>query len=379
MKKRILIAPNSFKECTDSVTISELIRQNLSLLNQDLIIKPISDGGDGFLSVCKFFFGGELRKYTISTPYDNTTIECPVLYCRDTNHIYIESAEILGLKVVPPDYRNPLKLSSKGLGELLVKINDDIKENKIVVNKISLGIGGTATIDMGIGMMTKLGLDLLDETSSKLSVLPEYYHVVKSILYKSLNFLFDIIPVVDVINPLFGNGGGIQVFGKQKGASQNALGIIEDGFNNILNLLKNNELQISSYQLSGAGGGIPAAFQIFCDSRILNSQEFICDKLGLRSYYEHEPVDYLITGEGAYDNQSSFGKGAGILIDLFARKVEKIFLICGKMNDETISSLPQNVIPVILSDYFETESESILYFKKGIEMACTEVSKRLNF
>ena len=72
MKKRILIAPNSFKECADSVTIAELIRQNLSMLNQDLIIKPISDGGDGFLKVCHFYFGGTFRYYKITTAYDNS-------------------------------------------------------------------------------------------------------------------------------------------------------------------------------------------------------------------------------------------------------------------------------------------------------------------
>ncbi len=299
--------------------------------------------------------------------------------CRDTNHIYIESAEILGLKVVAPDYRNPLKLSSKGLGELLVKIDDDVKENKIVVNKIFLGIGGTATIDLGTGMMGELGLDLFDDKGFNLSVLPAIYSKVRSIKYKPNNISFDIIPVVDVKNSLLGNGGGIQVFGRQKGANQKALTVIEDGFSNILKLLKNNDLQFSYNQLSGAGGGIPAAFQIFFNSQLLNSKEFICNNLGIQSFLENESVDYLITGEGAYDHQSGLGKGAENLINLFSKKVKKILLICGKMNDETTELLPQNVIPIVISDYFETESESILYFKKGIEKACLEVSKRLNF
>lgn len=378
MKKKILIAPNSFKECADSVTIAELIRQNLSVLNQDLIVKPISDGGDGFLSVCKFYFGGELRKYTISTPFDNTTVECPVIYSRDLNHIYIESAEILGLKVVPTNYRNPLRLSSKGLGELLVKIEKEIHANLIEVNKIFIGIGGTATIDMGIGMMGELGLTLFDESGSTLSMLPQNYSKVKSIEYKPNNFSFEIIPVIDVRNPLFGNEGGIQVFGRQKGANKKALTLIEDGFGKIVNLLKNNGLQISSDELSGAGGGIPTAFQIFYNSKLLHSQEFIFNNLGVQSFIENT-VDYLITGEGAYDYQSSFGKGAGILINLFSKRVEKLFLICGKMKDETINLLPQNVIPVILIDYFETESESILNYKKGIERACIEIVNHLNF
>ncbi len=134
MKKRILISPNSFKECADSVSIAELIRDNLvHLKNTELIMKPISDGGDGFLNVCRFHFGGEIRKYSISTSYDNSRFECPVLYCEKRREVYIESAEVLGLKVVPSFYRNPLKLTSKGLGELLLKIETDVQNKKIKI------------------------------------------------------------------------------------------------------------------------------------------------------------------------------------------------------------------------------------------------------
>ena len=67
MEKRILIAPNSFKECADSVTIAKLISENLSQLKDvQLMVKPISDGGDGFLNVCKYYFGGEIRKYKMT-------------------------------------------------------------------------------------------------------------------------------------------------------------------------------------------------------------------------------------------------------------------------------------------------------------------------
>lgn len=130
-RKRILISPNSFKECADSVTIAELIKYYLSdLKDSELIVRPISDGGDGFLNVCRFYFEGEIRKYKISTAFDDSRFECPVLYCSKNQEIYIESAEVLGLKVVPMHLRNPLKLSSKGLGELLLKITEEVEQGK---------------------------------------------------------------------------------------------------------------------------------------------------------------------------------------------------------------------------------------------------------
>ncbi len=64
---------------------------------------------------------------------------------------------------------------------------------------------------------------------------------------------------------------------------------------------------VSSNNLSGAGGGIPAALQIFYSTNLLQSSEFIKDNLDFKKYVNN--VEYLITGEGAYDHQSDFGKG----------------------------------------------------------------------
>ena len=184
-RKRILISPNSFKECADSVIIAELIRDELKILkNVDLITKPVSDGGDGFLNVCKFYVGGEVRYYNIVTAYDESTFECPVLYSENRKEIYIESALVLGLMVVPITFRNPLKLTSKGLGKLLVEINNDVKRGRIKVENVFIGIGGTATIDMGMGMMSELGLKLFDSENKEITMLPENFLNIQEIRYE---------------------------------------------------------------------------------------------------------------------------------------------------------------------------------------------------
>ena len=336
-------------------------------------------GETDFLDVCKFHFGGELRNYSISTAYDDSLFECPVLYCENRKEIYIESAEVLGLKVVPLAYRNPLRLSSKGLGELLRKIEEDIQHNILDVRKVFIGIGGTTTVDMGVGMMSKLGLMLLDSAGAELSVLPENFHAVQAIEYRPFNFSFDIVPVVDVTNPLIGKQGGVRVFGKQKGANDNTISILEEGFIHLLNLLENNGLQLSYNELSGAGGGIPAAIQIFYNKPLLYSSDFIQYNLGLNKYSDSDNIDYLITGEGAYDNQSEFGKGVGTLINLFGSRVKQIFLVCGKISKDSIASLPEYVVPIEIHKYFNSEEESILNYREGLEKACHSIVKHLNF
>jgi len=376
--KRILISPNSFKECADSVTIAELIKDNLSgLKDTELIVKPITDGGDGFLNVCEHYFGGIQKFYSISTAYDDSKFDCPILYCKDSKHIYIESAEVLGLKVVPSQFRNPLKLTSKGLGELLLKIETDVQNQKIDIESVYIGIGGTATIDMGIGMMAELGLELLDSNGGRFDVIPNNFHLVQEIEYNPIKLSFVLVPVVDVTNPLLGPMGGIRVFAKQKNADENMIFILEDKFSYLLNLFYNTELMVSSNNLSGAGGGIPAALQIFYRTNLLHSSEFIKNNLGLNKYMNN--VGYLITGEGAYDHQSSFGKGASILMSLLQSKVKRIFLICGKISDESFPKFPQQVFPIELHKYFSSDYDSITNYKEGFKKACQDIIKQLNF
>lgn len=376
--RKILIAPNSFKECADSVTLSELIFENLvSLPNFELIMKPISDGGDGFLNVCKFHFGGELINYKISTAYDNSMMKCSVLYVPESRTIFIESAEILGLKVVPRNFRKPVTLSSKGIGELLLKIRDDVKKSKIFVDKIYLGVGGTATIDMGLGIMSALGLKFFDANGIALPVLPKYFNEVKEIKWNKIDLPFNMIPIADVTNQLIGEEGGVMVYGMQKGATKEELVTIESGFGNIINLLKNIQLLKSLEFLSGAGGGIPASFQIFLNSYCESSYEFILNHLKLEDRLNK--YDYLVTGEGAFDRQTLFGKGAGLLMMYYSNIVKTIFLVCGKVDEEIKAVLPQNVVPIELLSYFKDKDQSIKNYRLGIKKACGEIGKQIQF
>jgi glycerate kinase len=377
-KKTILISPDSFKECANSVTIAKLIERELkSIENSDLILKPISDGGDGFLQVCHFYFGGQFRHYQITTPYDESVIDCQVLYCESKKELYIESAEILGLKKVPDRFRKPLHLSSKGLGELLRKIQNEIDVNEITVDRIVVGIGGTSTIDMGIGMMSNLGLSLFNSSGQNLSVLPINFVDAASIYFDVFAFSCNIQLVLDVNVPLLGNQNGVRTFGKQKGANDKDIFLLEQGFDHLVNLLGNNNLYNSSKSFSGAGGGIPFAFENFYNSDILSSQDFI--RKILRINENITPVDILITGEGAYDSQSKLGKGAGLLINMFSSQSEKVFLICGKADKASKELLLPNVHLIELNKYFSSDSESIRNYELGIQKACEEIRNQLKF
>ncbi len=161
-KLNILIAPNSFKECASSVQIVEILKANLVSENFNLFSFPISDGGDGFLEVCNHHFDLEILNFGVSTPFDETKIIVPVGYKKESQTIFIESAKVLGLNLIPRELRKPGKLSSKGMGDLINAIQSKVESGKLEVKKIIVGVGGSGTNDLGIGMCSRLGLKLYD-------------------------------------------------------------------------------------------------------------------------------------------------------------------------------------------------------------------------
>jgi len=371
-KKTILIAPNSFKECADSVTIANLIEQNLrKLSNYKLIKKPLSDGGDGFLELCKTNSNLEIIKYKISTPYNNSKISCEIGYDKKNKLVYIESASVLGLKVIPKSKRHPTRLSSKGLGDLLLSLMKDVKSEKIFVDKVIIGIGGTGTNDLGLGMCSRFGLKIYNNHNENLEIIPQNFNNATKISWDTISLPFELILIIDVNNQLLGINGATKIYGKQKGLTKEEIKNVENGFNNIINILKNKKIYNPHKVLSGAGGGLAAGFQIFFKAQVTQSFNFILD---LIKELNIESIDSVITGEGAFDRQSMMKKASGSILEIFSGYDIPIFLCCGILENKTLKFLNKNVKTIQIADYFDDYEESIKKYKTCIKKACTEIS-----
>ena len=365
--KKILIAPNSFKESASSVELAELFYRYLKSPDYGIILNPISDGGDGFLNVCRQNYDLDLINFTLPSPFTSPgNINVSVGYSTNLKTIFVESSDILGLKKIPPSKRHPLKLNSSGLGDLLNKIK--LRFNKNTLNKIVLGIGGTGTIDMGIGALSSLGLKLFDKNNKELIPVPENFINTVRIEYPPEIYPYDIEIILDVDNPVLGENGGVKIYGVQKGATSNDLVLIENGIQNILNIFEQGGLIKNNPFLPGAGGGIPAGLSLFLNTTLKSSNDFILNDLNIKNFND---IDYLITGEGKFDVQSNdFKKGTGILLNHF-KNIEKIFLICGKIDKNY--NFPPNVYPIRLLDYFENIEESMKNVSIGIKLACSQI------
>ncbi len=374
---KILLAPNSFKECADSVTVLNYFKKYLKLSKDDEIIsKPVSDGGDGFLNVCKNIFDIQTIKYKIRTPFDETLIDCEIGYDEKSKTIYIESAGVLGLRLISKNHRKPMEINSKGMGDLLKKISFDVEQKKLNAEKVIIGVGGTGTNDLGLGMCSVLNLNLFDVFNKHLEIHPGEFHRVKKIEWENPNLPFEIEVIADVENPLLGKNGSSRIYGKQKGASGGEIEVLELGFTKVIHYLERTGVVKNPDKLPGAGGGLAAGLQIFLNANLKSAKDFILHDLMLENYKEN--VDAVITGEGTFDNQTFMGKGAGIITNFFNENKNKIFLCCGIIKENIAKTLNKNIIPIQLSDFFENSVDSIQNLERGIKLASERIQKELN-
>ncbi len=375
MDKKILIVPNSFKECADSVEISELINKTLSENSSiKTIVRPLSDGGDGFLSVIKNIHEVVETYIEVSDELDQKK-NYKILVDKKTESAYLESALVVGLKHIEERNRKPLLLNSKTIGSIIYQAAVKANQSELKIKNLVIGIGGTATIDFGIGACSELGLSLFDNNGNKLTPIPKYFNSVSTIKFIKPNLPLSLKCIVDVDSELIGEPGAIEIYGKQKGASESDLKIIKSGIKNILDLISDDEKLNVPEKLNGAGGGLAAGLNIFFNAEIIRAEEFI--KNDILQGINLDEIDAVITGEGSFDIQSFEGKGPGIILNLFAERNIPIFLINGSTNLPPNIKLSKNVIVINLKDFFESTEESITNYRAGLAKAAQIVINHL--
>lgn len=373
---KILIAPNSFKESLSSVQISKIIYDKLNATKYELIVLPLSDGGDGFLDVIEFLNKENSKSYFFKNEFSGIPSENKIIINETSKELFIESADVIGLRKLPQQYRRPKQLNSFALGNLIKKIFEAKRNSQLPeFSKIILGIGGTATIDFGLGAAEALGVSFFAKNGRRIKPIPEKFLQIDDFILPDLtDKLFNqlnLTCVADVETPLLGFNSAIDLYGQQKGASSDELQKIKKGIEHIAEIMIKKNLMNDIAELNGAGGGLASGLKIFFDAEIISSNKFITEILFSR--FNLSEVDYLITGEGKFDIQSFEGKATGELIKMFSSKVKKIFLICGKIDNEVKALLPNNVCVFQVKDLFRSEQESLLNTELGLALIIDKI------
>ena len=295
----------------------------------EIISEIIADGGDGFLEI----FDNFSKKEMIVTNALGENITANYLVDYKSKRAVIEVAEIIGLKKVSE--KNPYIASTYGLGKVIVSL---LKDN---ITDFIIGLGGSATNDCGIGMLSALGFRFKDKHNNLcVHGINELKNIVKiddEYVDKNLKKAHFTL-VSDVENTLFGKNGATYIFSKQKGLNEEDFDKVDNyikGFTQIVSSKYNKEL----YNVlgSGAAGGLAYGFLSFTNSCITKGSDFMIDYLNIEEKIKE--VDIVITGEGKLDLQSYMGK-APIEIARVAKKYnKKVIFLAGSILDNELDSL----------------------------------------
>lgn len=275
---KIVIAIDSFKGCLTSAEANNAAAEAIRSCIPDaqIVELPVSDGGEGWLTPFIERLGWNCVECVVHDPL-NRPIR--TRYATKGHRAAIEIAQVCGLTLLSPDERNPLVATTRGVGEIIVHAVEHGASEFII------GLGGSATSDAGMGMV---------------SVLRE-----KGVIGKSSHLHFTI--ATDVRNPLCGPQGAAHVFAPQKGATpemvhqldQRAQSFAEDAARRL-------GRDLSNAPGAGAAGGLGYAFMQFLNAQRQSGADLLLDMLQFETI--SRDADLIITGEGHADRQTLMGK-----------------------------------------------------------------------
>jgi glycerate kinase len=323
---KILIAPNAFKESLSAMEAVEAISQGiLRVLPDAQIVKvPIADGGDGTLEAIVAGTRGKICRAKVLDPLGRP-ITAEYGITGDEKTAIVEMSRASGLALVPPHKRNPMRTTSYGTGEL---IKAALRRR---VQNILLGIGGSATVDGGLGALQALGVDLLDKKGQPVAPggdgLLSLSHIDLKRLDPQLRQVH-LLVACDVDNPLTGPKGSAAVFGPQKGATPDMVKQLDKALGKLAQLIhKLTGDHVAGIPGAGAAGGIAGSFKGLLGAQLRPGSDLVFDLLKIKSILPK--VDLVITGEGRIDFQTLFGKGPGMLAKLAKRHRIPVIAIAG--------------------------------------------------
>ncbi len=324
---KIVLAPDKFKASLTGADFCRIVSGVLKGAKPDLEITelPLADGGDGTAEVLEARLGAERMEVNVSDPLFRP-LQADYLFEPKSKLAFIEMAKASGFALLNPSERNPMNTSSYGTGEL---IRDALQKG---AERIVLGIGGSATNDAGIGLAAALGYRFVDAQGVALSPVGRNLAQIHQII-RPENDLVDGVQIelaCDVSNPFYGKEGAAYVYGPQKGASEQEVEYLDQGLQHLAALIKSDfGLEVQAVPGAGAAGGIGGGAIAFLGAKHRAGIELVKDLLDFDN--QIKGADWIISGEGALDEQSLYGKTIKGVCDSAAALSIPVAVFCGHL------------------------------------------------
>ena len=318
---RVLFCPDSFTGTMTAAQAAAAMAEGWARAapGDDLVVRPLSDGGPGFLAAIQAGRGGQRRAIEVTGPLGDP-VRASYLVDSDGT-AWIESAEAAGLHLVPADRRDPTRTTSFGVGQL---IGSALTAG---ATRVVVGVGGTGTCDGGAGLLAALGTGCVPSgvlARGGAALLDLGGVDLAPALAACATASIEVATDVDV--PLLGPRGAAHGFAAQKGATPEQVEALEVALSHWARLLgRTPDGRTPALALgAGAGGGIGAALLRLGGRRVAGI-ETVLAATGVAELLAD--TDLVVTGEGAFDWQSLHGKVvAGIAAAALERSVPTLVL-----------------------------------------------------
>ena len=326
----IVLAPDSFKESMTAKEVCTAMERGIKKANNKIICVhvPMADGGEGTMQSLVDATNGEVYSLKVFGPLGNM-VEAQYGILGEGEVGILEMASASGIQLIPAKQRNPLLTTTYGTGQLINACLDH------GVKKILIGIGGSATNDGGAGVVQALGGKLLDKQGNELGFGGGELGKLTSIDLKNFDpRLKEVVIEVacDVNNPLCGEKGASNVFGPQKGATKEMIGILDDNLKHYADIIK-NQLGKDVIDVPGAGaaGGLGAGLLAFLDGTLKKGIEMVIEYTGLEE--KVKDADMVWTGEGSIDYQTQYGKTPFGVAAVASKHNKPVIALAGKVGE----------------------------------------------
>ena len=326
--KKIVVASDSFKGSLSSAQIAEAAQKGIHAVFPDCNVLKLSvaDGGEGTVEALVDTLKGRIVKVCANDPLMRPR---QVTYGLITDEnsgektAVIEMAAASGLPLLAPEERNPWLTSTYGTGEIIM---DGIRRG---CRKFLVGIGGSATNDAGIGMLSALGYRFLDAFGKELvpcgGTLDQIATVDASAVPAAVKEAQYIV-ACDVDTPFCGPSGAAYVFARQKGADDEMVRRLDEGLSSFATVIEKDWKSQERFRMvpgTGAAGGLGGGFLAFLDARLQKGVDMVLDAIGFDGLISG--ADLVITGEGKIDFQTSKGKTPyGVMLRAASQQIPTI-------------------------------------------------------
>ena len=366
---KIVIAPDSFKESLTAEEVAKAIKRGFEKAIPGVVCSlcPVGDGGEGTVEAIRHSLDLEEKWQEVTGPFG---LKEEMRYFQKDQRALFEVADLVGLGKIPQEKRNPLRIQTRGIGELIRHLVD------LGMKEIYIGVGGTASNDGGIGIAAALGYRFYDKKGDELpacgQTLLEFELVSKDDLYRIPEDA-KIRILADVESPLCGHQGATYTFGRQKSLDPALFETVDLAMWRFYEKFSPSTLSLKG---AGAGGGIAAGLCAFAEACIVSGIDTCLDLIDFDK--KVAGADLVIVGEGRLDSQSFVGKAP---IGVAKRTPEgvPVIAICGSLSED-LPSLPFENIQAAFSILEKSEplEDSLKNASLYLEHTATNIGRLLN-